>query len=153
MLRKLGFGTTYLSNIFPLSKKGGRKHQTPNQSYQYTHTHIYTHTHTHAHTHAHILVQTMVSRQSRALLFSTAALLLAVEPIGAFESSTRVIGKPSLAVVGRNCDGSFQDGEKHASTRCASMRTQQSEDVEETSFLMKPFATASGEIVYVLVFL
>ena len=88
------------------------------------------------------------SGQTQILLLSFIVLVI-VESIGAFQSSSRAQW-PSL--VGR---------EKYTytpfiimdiqipSTRCAATRSRQSEEVEETSFLMKPFLTASGEIVYV----
>jgi DnaJ-class molecular chaperone len=38
-------------------------------------------------------------------------------------------------------------GQEIFPTVCASTRRSQSENVEETSFLMKPFSTASGEVV------
>jgi len=41
----------------------------------------------------------------------------------------------------------IKNGYKITSTGCASTRAHQSEKVEETSFLMKPFSTASGEII------
>lgn len=94
----------------------------------------------------------MFSRQSQILLLSLAAFLV-VQSVGAFQSSSRAPWQSSL--LGKEIESTtslIKYGHRISSTGCASTRAhaQQSENADETSFLMKPFSTASGEIVYVL---
>ena len=88
----------------------------------------------------------MVSRQSQAALLSL-VVLLAVQSVGAFQTSSRTTWQSSQA---RKDPAS--ERQIVSLTECASTRAQQSEKVEETNFLMKQFTTASGEVVYVLFF-
>jgi hypothetical protein len=93
----------------------------------------------------------MVSRQSQILLLSLAVLLV-IHSVGAFQISSRVPWQSSLLGKDIGSTSLVKDGHKISSSGFASARAyaKQSENEDETSFLMKPFATPSGEIVYVL---
>ena len=101
----------------------------------------------------HIPSKVMVSRQSQILLLSLAVLLV-IHSVGAFQSSFRAPWQSSLLGKEIGSTSLMKDGHKLSSAGCASARAyakqSENEDEDETSFLMKPFATPSGEIVYVL---
>jgi len=80
-----------------------------------------------------------MSRQYQIALLSL-VVLLAVQTIGAFQTSSRSPWQPSLLGKGPN-------GQRSSLTECASTRAQPSEKVDEVNFLMKQFTTSSGEIV------
>ena len=84
------------------------------------------------------------SKQSRNLLFLFVASIF-IQSICAFQSSSRAPWQRILQGRGTIATS------KISTISCSSTRARQEEKVDgETSFLMKPFTTTSGEIVYVV---
>jgi len=84
------------------------------------------------------------SKQSRNLLFLFVASIF-IQSICAFQSSSRAPWQRILQGRGMIATS------KISTISCSSTRARQEEKVDgETSFLMKPFTTTSGEIVYVV---
>mmetsp|Transcript_12141 Transcript_12141/g.28807 ORF Transcript_12141/g.28807 Transcript_12141/m.28807 type:complete len:214 (+) Transcript_12141:168-809(+) len=74
--------------------------------------------------------------------------LLVGESISAFQILSRKSWQLSSHTITQLRHESLVDrGQKMSPTVCASTREPQSEEKKETTFLMKPFSTASGEVV------
>lgn len=74
-------------------------------------------------------------------------LVLIVECSGAFEIPLRESWKSFQTEEVRRPTTFISHGQKVSLTVCASTRSSRSEKEDETTFLMKPFSTASGEVV------
>ena len=85
-------------------------------------------------------------RYSKMALFYVITSLF-VASIGAFQGLCRKSWQPSSEVVYKLL---VDHGRKNCLTVCGLTRGSQSKQEEETTFLMKPFSTASGEVVYVV---
>jgi len=88
----------------------------------------------------------LLSRNSQIALICIIVVFV-VESIDAFRSLSRESWQSSQMKT-QKVSNSLVNYEQYVfPTVCASTRSSQSEHAEETSFLMKPFSTASGEVV------